>query len=295
VKNFWFDASEPENLDNFQPSWDPNVTWNNPLGQPGGTSYAAGTNQQVGMMFSWYHTKMVHDGLQAAFPEEVPLTLAREGWAGTQRFGAVNWNGDLDATWNNFQKTIVAGLNAQMSGLGWWTHDIGAIGKCDNSDPGYRELLVRWCQFGLTSPIFRIHGSRVVEPWTLQQYGDSGELAYQAILKMIRLRHALREYTMEQMEVLAKSGTPVNRPLSFEFPTDAAAWGVTDQFMFGPKYMTAPVYRQGARARTVYFPLGGCPRWSRYVPAGGYEQIFDSGMNVTVQVELDELAMFECM
>ena len=81
---------------------------------------------------------MVYDGLVSKFPDEVPVTLARSGWAGSQRFGASNWNGDLTATWENFQKTIVSGLNAQLSGLAWWTHDIGAIGGCNNKDPGYR-------------------------------------------------------------------------------------------------------------------------------------------------------------
>jgi alpha-D-xyloside xylohydrolase len=62
---------------------------------------------------------MVYDGLVSKFPDEVPVTLARSGWAGSQRFGASNWNGDLTATWENFQKTIVSGLNAQLSGLAW--------------------------------------------------------------------------------------------------------------------------------------------------------------------------------
>ena len=71
---------------------------------------------QVGMMWVNYHTKMVYDGLKKTFPDEVPVTLARSGWTGTQRYGASNWNGDLTATWTNFKKTVVAGLNAQLSG-----------------------------------------------------------------------------------------------------------------------------------------------------------------------------------
>ena len=94
---------------------------------------------------------MVYEGLRGKFPGEVPVTLARSGWAGSQRFGASNWNGDLHATWENFEKTIVAGLNAQLSGLAWWTHDIGAIGGCDNASPEYRELLLRW--FAFAAPV----------------------------------------------------------------------------------------------------------------------------------------------
>lgn len=162
-------------------------------------------------------------------------------------------------------------------------------------------MLVRWFQFGLTSPIFRQHGSRVVEPWTLQQYGASGELAYETVVKFIKLRYTLRNYTMTLMEDVAAKGTPVNRPLSFEFPSDAAAWAVTDQFMFGPRYMTAPVYHLGARARSVYFPTGSdCVAWKRWAPAAGSNgtegsRSFHPGTTVTLTVPLDELAMFECM
>jgi alpha-glucosidase (family GH31 glycosyl hydrolase) len=96
---------------------------------------------------------MVYDGLVQKFPDEVPVTLARSGWAGSQRFGASNWNGDLSASWENFQKTIVAGLNAQLSGLAWWTHDIGAIGNCNNKDPNYRGKYARMHAIVYTQPM----------------------------------------------------------------------------------------------------------------------------------------------
>ena len=235
------------------------------------------------------------------FPDEVPVTLARSGWAGSQRFGASNWNGDLSTTWENFQKTIVAGLNAQLSGLAWWTHDM-ARSATATTTPHYREMLVRRFQFefGLTSPIFQQHGGRTVEPWTLQQYGASGEAAYDAVVKFIKLRYTLRNYTMGLMEEVAAKSTPSNRPLNFDFPADAKAWAATDQLMFGPRYMTAPVYHLGARARTVYFPVGGGgTAWRRWAPAAGNgtdsECSFAPGTTATVLVPFDELAMFECM
>lgn len=245
---------------------------------------------------------MVYDGLLTKFPSEVPVTLARSGWAGSQRFGASNWNGDLSATWTNFKKTIVAGLNAQLSGLAWWTHDIGAIGSCDNASPKYRELLLRWFQFGLTSPIFRQHGSREVEPWKLQKYNGTevpGQFAYETIVKFIKLRYVLRNYTMQLMNEVAAKGTPINRPLSFEYPSDPHVWTVTDQFMFGPRYMTAPVYQLGARSRAVYFPIAACSVWKRWGPAAGNNAssnlTYGIGTIAEVPVPLDELAMFECV
>jgi len=242
---------------------------------------------------------MVFDGLKALNPNEVPVTLARSGWAGTQRYGASNWNGDLQASWTNFKKTVSAGLNAQLSGLAWWTHDIGAIGGCDISNEDYRELLVRWFQFGLVSPIFRQHGSRPVEPWELQKYGASGELAYQAVVKMMRLRYQMRPYVLALMSTVAATGTPVNRPLHWAFPSDPAAWYVTDEFMFGEQYLVAPVSDLGARQRLVYFPqgedTGGCKRWRSFAPAHAGNSTYLAGTHAMISVAYDELAMFECV
>eukprot|EP00040_Diaphanoeca_grandis_P033279 m.203534 g.203534 ORF g.203534 m.203534 type:complete len:829 (-) comp32854_c0_seq3:137-2623(-) len=281
IKNFWFDASEPESA----------ASPTNPLGQPQGTTYSQGTNQQVGMMYPWFHCKMIYDGLIAKEPSETPVTLARSGWVGSWKFGASQWNGDLHATWVNLKKTVIAGLNAQLSGLGWWTHDIGAISGCDITSANYRELLVRWFQFGLTSPIFRQHGSRPVDPWVLKQYENR---TFDAVVKMIKARYALRPYVLELMTELHETGAPVNRPLSFDFADDAAAWFITDQFMFGPKYMSAPITDYQLDQRNVYFPHGTqCPGgWKHYFTEKVYAA---NGQTEIVAVPYDELALFECM
>ena len=296
IHNFWFDASEPESLGGVNHTVD-GITFNNPLGQPTGALFHAGSNEQVGMMFPWFHTKMVYEGLLKVNPDEVPLTLARSGWAGTQRWGASNWNGDLQATWTNFKKTIAAGLNAQLSGLAWWTHDIGAIGGCDISSAQYRELLVRWFQFGLVSPIFRNHGSRPVEPWALQKYGESGQMAYEAIVKTMHVREQLRPYVMTLMKEVAETGAPVQRPLRLEFPSDPVAWYVPDQLMLGSRYLVAPVTDPGVRARNVYFPRGGvenCAAWRAFAPMLSAKGVWTAGTHANITVPFDELAMFEC-
>jgi alpha-D-xyloside xylohydrolase len=176
-------------------------------------------------------------------------------------------------------------------GMGWWTHDIGAIGGCNISDAGYRELLVRWFQFGVTSPIFRQHGSRPVEPWLLQPYEQR---TYDAVVSMIKMRYELRPYVLQLMRALHETDAPVNRPLSFDFDADPAAWFVTDQFMFGPKYMSCPVTDAGMSSRTVYFPRGkAC--------AGGWRHYFSGhvypadGRTVTVAAPYAEWPFFECI
>ena len=188
------------------------------------------------------------------------------------------------------------------------THDIGAIGGCDISSPDYRELLIRWFQFGLVSPIFRQHGARPVEPWELQKYpackahttqcGPDGNVTYDAIIKVMDVRQTLRPYVMELMKTVAKSGEPINRPLNWDFPTDASTWFVTDQFMFGAKYMVCPITDLGVRERSVYFPRGGgCVAWkpvASMITVQG-QQSFKPGEFLTaLPVALDELAMFEC-
>ena len=106
------------------------------------------------MMFPYYHTQSIHDGLISEGETDV-IQLTRSAWAGMQRFGAALWSGDTSSHWSSLKVSIQAGLNTQMSGIAWWTTDIGGYSGGNPSDPGFRELIVRWFQFGLTCPLFR--------------------------------------------------------------------------------------------------------------------------------------------
>ena len=290
VESFWFDASEPENLG----------------GTPRTSRYAAGNATQVGMLFPVWHARMAFDGLKRVKGADfTPVTLSRSGWVGIQKFGAVVWNGDLGATWANLKKTISAGLGAQLSGLGWWSHDIGAIGGgaagviCNISDVKYRELLLRWFAYGVTSPVFRQHGNRPIDPWALLEFGASGKMAYGAVLRFIALRETLRPYVQSLLARVAATGEPVNTPLSWNFPSDQVAWGVDDQLMLGDRYMAAPVHVPGATSRRVYFPRGRgtakCAQWRPFAAAIRDTTVHHAGTWATVSVALDELALFECV
>src|SRR6266702_5305228 len=151
IKVFWLDASEPE----LKP------------GHQNGLRYHAGPGLEVGNLYPRENARMVHDGLRAAGEREI-ISLNRSSWAGAQRYGAALWSGDIDTDFASLRTQIKAGLNVMMSGIPWWTTDIGGFHGGDPDDPGYRELLVRWFQYGTFCPLFRLHGfrghGRILEP-----------------------------------------------------------------------------------------------------------------------------------
>ena len=183
---------------------------------------------------------MIHDGLSSEGETEI-MQLTRSAWAGMQRWGAALWSGDTTSTFDSLKVSLPAGLNTQMSGIAWWTTDvseegkislthskvplswtlrfrvvaggqIGGYGGGNPSDPVFRELIVRWFQYGMTCPLFRQHGSRPTEIWLL------GNVSEAAVTKVIRLREQFRPYIRTQMERLSRTGQPLNRPLFWDFP-----------------------------------------------------------------------------
>lgn len=206
--------------------------------------------------------------------------LTRSAWAGMHRFGAALWSGDTMSKWEVLRTSIPAGLGVQMSGIAWWTTDIGGYGGGNPSDPVFRELIVRWFQFGFACPIFRQHGARPTEPWLL------GNTSLAAVVKVIQLRDKFRPYIMAQMHRVSLTGQPVNRPLFWDFPADEGAWTAAGQFMFGPDYMVAPVTGMGNRTKTLYLPRGA--NFVHYFSNATYA----GGQVVTVPAPLDEFPLF---
>jgi len=150
-----------------------------------------------------------------------------------------------------------------MSGIYWWTTDIGGYHSGNLNDPVFRELIVRWFQFGAFCPIFRLHGHRLPEdPVTscgssggLNEVWQFGQTAYTVISDIILLREQLRGYVMDQMRLAASNGIPVLRPMVFDFPNDPKSYTAEDQFMFGPNWLVAPVLQYQATSRMVYLPV----------------------------------------
>jgi alpha-D-xyloside xylohydrolase len=246
IRAFWLDACEPEILaDNAE-----------------NARYFMGQGSEVQGVYPREHARGFYEGLRESGEDEVVL-LCRSAWAGSQRYGAAVWSGDVESTFEALAEQVPAGLNMGISGIPWWTTDIGGFRNGDPTTDYFRELVVRWFQFGVFCPLFRIHGVR--EPGPLVGSGQTGapnevwsfgEEAYGVISEQLALRESLRPYVMDQMATASATGIPPMRALFLEFPEEEAAWEVSDQFMFGPDVLVAPVTARGVRERDVYLPTG---------------------------------------
>lgn len=263
---FWLDACEPE----MKPADHSNVR------------YAAGNGLAVGCLYPLAHQQAFFEGLRAEGETEI-LTLCRSAWAGSQRFGAALWSGDIPSTFEALQAQVRGGLNAGLSGIPWWTTDIGGFHSGDIETPEFRELIVRWFQFGVFCPLFRLHGVR--EPATAKSGGPNevwcfGEPAGDIIADLLRLRERMRPYILAQMRRASDEGLPPMRPLFVDFPDDPRAWEVEDAFLFGPALLVAPVLQAGATTRRVYLPAGTSWRFGKQVYAGGQEVVVEAPLAV---------------
>ncbi|GAA3437587.1 glycoside hydrolase family 31 protein [Kutzneria kofuensis] len=273
ITAFWLDACEPD--------VPPEVAAR--------ARYAAGPGPQVGGLYGHLHAQGVADGLRSVGVDR-PLSLVRSAWAGSQRHGAALWSGDIEPTFESLAAQIRAGLNVALSGIPWWNTDVGGFLGGDPDDPAYREVLVRWFQYGTFSPIMRLHGDRAPnQPFTTEMSGGPnevwsyGEQAYGILAAHLRLRERLRPYLAELSETAHRTGAPPIRPLFFDFPDDERAWTVEDQFLLGPDVLVAPVTEAGSRSRPVYLPAG--TRWLD--PTTG--AVHDGGVTVDAPAPLEHI------
>ncbi|WP_020659990.1 glycoside hydrolase family 31 protein [Amycolatopsis benzoatilytica] len=276
VRAWWLDGDEPE----LQP------------GHPHNLSLHAGPGSEVATLYPQAHARTFHDGITAEGDDEIVL-LSRSAWAGSQRYGAAVWSGDIAPTWESLRAQVRAGLSVAVAGIPWWTTDIGGFHGGDPDSPEYRELVVRWFQYGVFCPLFRLHGFR--DPRTAfgpemtggpNEAWSFGDEALELIEKSLRLRETLRPYLMEQMRVAHELGVPPMRPLFVDFPDDPAAWTADDQFLLGPDLLVAPVLRAGETARAVYLPTGAS--WTDAVTG----ETFAGGTTVEAPAPLDRIPVF---
>ena len=186
-----------------------------------------------------------------------------------------------------------------IAGIPWWTTDIGGFHGGDPTDPAFQELLARWFQYGAFCPVMRLHGDRYPQqpqqgttggapafPARPTRCGALGRRDYEICKKYMFLRERLRPYIKEQMAAAHEKGTPVMRPLFYDFPADSAAWACEDAYLFGPSLLVAPVMEAGQRQRSVYLPAGA--QWT-HVWSG---ETYEGGQTVTVAAPLEEIPVF---
>lgn len=255
IDMFWLDNAEPDfgvyDFDNYR--------------------YFLGPALSCSNIYPQTYSRAVYDA-QVEEGVDHPVNLLRSAWAGSQRFGNVVWSGDVPGTFEALRDQVQCGINMGLAGIPWWTTDVGGFMADDWHDPDFIELLVRWFQFATFTSVLRLHGNRGpydIEPLDDRAYGSGylftgqptelwryGERAEKIMRCYLELRHRMKPYLKTLFEQASTYGYPLMRSLFFEFPKDSRTWEVTDEFMFGDRYLVAPVLELGARKRTVYLPKG---------------------------------------
>ncbi|HMR48221.1 MAG TPA: glycoside hydrolase family 31 protein [Arachnia sp.] len=282
VKLFWLDEAEPEygiyDFDNYR--------------------YHAGPNAQIGNLYPQHYARAFYEGQVAAGQDDV-VNLLRCAWAGSQRYGALVWSGDIHSTYTDLRRQIVAGIHMGMAGIPWFTTDIGGFHHGLVGDPDFHDLLVRWFQFGAFCPVMRLHGDRFPYEDVVSSSGEPrlrsggpnelwsfGEEVYEILSRYVHLRERLRPYTRAAMNEAQEAGLPVMRGLFFEFPDDPECWVAADQFLFGRDLLVAPVVEPHATSRKVYLPQGAS--WTRMDSGGTHE----GGQWIDAEAPLDTIPVF---
>lgn len=252
VRIFWLDEAEPEytvyDFENY--------------------SYALGTVAQVGNVYPLLYAKGFYDGMRSCGQTEI-INLIRCAWAGSARYGALVWSGDIHSSFESMRNQLAAGLSMGIAGIAWWTTDIGGFHGGNPADESFRELLVRWFEYGTFCPVMRLHGDREPHKEPMADVGGGacvsgadnelwsfGEDVYEILKRYVEYREQMKPYIRECMVQAHQKGTPVMRTLFYEFPGDLHSWEVEDEYMFGPRLLVAPVLYPGMDSRTVYLPDG---------------------------------------
>ena len=282
IKVFWLDEAEPEysfyDFDHYR--------------------YHLGPNVQIGNIYPRCYAQTFYEGMEAEGQQNI-VNLLRCAWAGSQKYGALVWSGDIHSSFESLRNQFAAGLNMGIAGIPWWTTDIGGFHGGNPSDPAFREVLVRWFEYGAFCPVMRLHGDREPhkapmsdvrggrcasgadnEVWS---YGDE---AYEICKKYMFLRERMRPYTERLMREAHEKGSPVIRPLFYGFPEDKKAWEVEDQYLYGADILVAPILYAEQRERRVYLPEG--VNWTEVWTGKEYE----GGQTITVDAPIDQIPLF---
>ncbi|AEH38962.1 glycoside hydrolase family 31 protein [Halopiger xanaduensis] len=307
VDAWWADSTEP-----YNPDWG----LERPLEPAQRLALITGDYKQVFdpayiNAYSLYQAKGLYEGQRSTTEDKRVLNLTRSGYPGQQRYGAITWSGDIEATWDRLEKQLADGLQFTATGNPKWTLDIGAFFVEDNTDEefyangdfndgyedlGYRELYTRWFQFGTFLPLFRSHGTNT--PREMWRFGEPGDRFYETLVKFDELRYRLLPYIYSLAGWETHRDYTMFRHLAFDFREDERVHDIADQFMFGPSLLVCPVTEpmyygpdstplEGrAKAREVYLPEG--TEWYDFWTGERYE----GGQTIIADAPLEKLPLF---
>jgi alpha-D-xyloside xylohydrolase len=319
VDAWWCDNAEPFS----------DADWNGETKRPEELRYQLIINDSKKSMdwtrlntYGLFHSKGIYENWRRTRPEKRVTNLTRSTYISGQRYGTIAWSGDISAKWSTLVNQITEGIKYSLSGMPYWTLDIGAFFAvkdkyenrgCNNNDPnplwfwdgdynegvndlGYRELYVRWLQFGTFLPMFRSHGTDTPrEPWN---FGEPGNMFYEAILKFIKLRYRLLPYIYSMAASVNQNNDTMLRSLMFDFEEDENVKGISDSFMFGRALLVSPV------TEPMYYeadsvPLSNTEKIKRvYLPKGAdwYDfwtnERYSGGQYINCNAELDVMPLF---
>lgn len=283
IKTFWLDEAEPEytvyDFDNYR--------------------YFIGPNVEVGNLYPVEYARAFYEGQQKEGQQNI-VNLLRCAWAGSQKYGALVWSGDIASSFQSMRNQLAAGLNMGIAGIPWWTTDIGGFHGGNPDDEAFRELFARWFAWGAFCPVMRLHGDR--EP-RQPQVGTTGGATCRSgaanevwsygpnvsavCKKYLALRENMRDYVRLTMMQAHEKGTPVMRTLFYSFPQDKTCWCIEDEYMFGDKYLVAPVLSAGIIQREVYLPKGA--HWKNI----DTQEICEGGQRISASAPIDIIPVFE--
>jgi len=263
IDAWWMDASEP----NVRDCTD--MDYRKALCGP----TALGSSTEFFNAYALVNADAIYNGQRGVDNDKRVFLLTRSGFAGLQRYSTATWSGDIATRWEDMKAQISAGLNFAISGIPYWTMDIGGFcvenryvaaqelfnrtGKENADQKEWRELNTRWFQFGAFCPLFRAHGQYPFrEPWEI---APEGHPAYESIVYYTRLRYSLMPYIYSLAGMTWFDDYTIMRPLVMDFMADRNVLNISDSYMFGPSFLVAPVYEYGARSREVYLPE--CEGW----------------------------------
>ncbi len=284
IDMFWLDEAEPEycayDYEHYR--------------------HYTGPALKVGNSYPKAHAQAFYEGMKSQGQTDI-VNLLRCAWVGSQKYATLVWSGDIKSNFTALRDQLSAGLNIGIAGIPWWVSDTGGFYGNVN-DEHFNELLIRRFQFSTFCPVLRMHGDRgphdipnlsdldygggFSETGRPNELWSYGEEVFEILKKYLNIRFGMKDYIKSVMNEASRNGSPVIRTMFYEFPNNEICWNIDDQYMFGEKYLVAPVLYQGVAERGVYLPDGN---WKN-IHNG---QIYTGPQKIIAKAPIDIIPVFE--